>query len=152
MTRNRTRGFTLLEVMIVVVIVGVLAAIALPAYQSQVRKSNRSAAQQFMQDVALREQQIMMDQRGYVPVTDTAYFGNKPSDSNSGVGLAAPSSTTGKYTFVVTRDNTTTPPSYTITATAVGSQDKDASLNKMSLDHLGQRKTYTSGGTVTGSW
>ncbi len=152
MARNRTRGFTLLEVMIVVVIVGVLAAIALPAYQSQVRKSNRSAAQQFMQDVALREQQIMMDQRGYVPVTDTAYFGNKPSDSNSGVGLAAPSSTTGKYTFVVTRDNTTTPPSYTITATAVGSQDKDASLNKMSLDHLGQRKTYTSGGTVTGSW
>ena len=152
MTRNRTRGFTLLEVMIVVVIVGVLAAIALPAYQSQVRKSNRSAAQQFMQDVALREQQIMMDQRGYVPVTDTAYFGNKPSDSNSGVGLAAPSSTTGKYTFVVTRDNTTTPPSYAITATAVGSQDKDASLNKMSLDHLGQRKTYTSGGTVTGSW
>ena len=152
MTRNRTRGFTLLEVMIVVVIVGVLAAIALPAYQSQVRKSNRSAAQQFMQDVALREQQIMMDQRGYVPVTDTAYFGNKPSDSNSGVGLAAPSSTTGKYTFVVTRDNTTTPPSYTNTATAVGSQDKDASLNKMSLDHLGQRKTYTSGGTVTGSW
>lgn len=152
MARNRTRGFTLLEVMIVVVIVGVLAAIALPAYQSQVRKSNRSAAQQFMQDVALREQQIMMDQRGYVPVTDTAYFGNKPSDSNSGVGLAAPSSTTGKYTFVVTRDNTTTPPSYTITATAVGSQDKDASLNKMSLDHLGQRKTYNSGGTVTGSW
>ncbi len=152
MARNRTRGFTLLEVMIVVVIVGVLAAIALPAYQSQVRKSNRSAAQQFMQDVALREQQIMMDQRGYVPVTATAYFGNKPSDSNSGVGLAAPSSTTGKYTFVVTRDNTTTPPSYTITATAVGSQDKDASLNKMSLDHLGQRKTYTSGGTVTGSW
>ena len=152
MARNRTRGFTLLEVMIVVVIVGVLAAIALPAYQSQVRKSNRSAAQQFMQDVALREQQIMMDQRGYVPVTDTAYFGNKPSNSNSGVGLAAPSSTTGKYTFVVTRDNTTTPPSYTITATAVGSQDKDASLNKMSLDHLGHRKTYTSGGTVTGSW
>ncbi len=152
MARNRTRGFTLLEVMIVVVIVGVLAAIALPAYQSQVRKSNRSAAQQFMQDVALREQQIMMDQRGYVPVTDTAYFGNKPSDSNSGVGLAAPSSTMGKYTFVVTRDNTTTPPSYMITATAVGSQDKDASLNKMSLDHLGQRKTYTSGGTVTGSW
>ena len=151
MTRNRTRGFTLLEVMIVVVIVGVLAAIALPAYQSQVRKSNRSAAQQFMQDVALREQQIMMDQRGYVSVGPT-YFANKPSDTNPGVGLTLPDTTTGKYTYGVAADNTTTPPSYTITATAVGSQDKDASLNKMSLDHLGQRKTYTSGGTVTGSW
>lgn len=152
MARNRTRGFTLLEVMIVVVIVGVLAAIALPAYQSQVRKSNRSAAQQFMQDVALREQQIMMDQRGYVPVAATADFGNKPSDSPPGVGLAAPDTTTGKYTYVVTRDNTTTPPSYLITATATGNQDKDANLHSMSLNHLGVRTTYNSGGTATGSW
>jgi len=152
MARNRTRGFTLLEVMIVVVIVGVLAAIALPAYQSQVRKSNRSAAQQFMQDVALREQQIMMDQRGYVRVLATADFGNKPSDSPAGVGLAAPDTTSGKYDFSVDRDNSTTPPSYTINAVALSSQDKDASLHKLTLDHLGQRKTYNSGGTFTGSW
>jgi len=55
------RGFTLLEVMIVCVIVGVLAAIALPAYQNQVHKGNRSAAQHFMLDVATKAQQILMD-------------------------------------------------------------------------------------------
>ena len=152
MSRNRKRGFTLLEIMIVVAIVGILASIALPAYQSQVRKSNRSAAQQFMQDVALREQQIMLDTRGYVAVAATADFANAPSASPTGVGLAAPDTTTGKYTYAVTRDNTTTPPSYTITATATGSQDKDAALHSMTLDHLGQRKTLNSGGTVTGSW
>jgi type IV pilus assembly protein PilE len=151
-TAKRNRGFTLLEVMIVVAIVGILAAIALPAYQNQVRKGNRSAAQQFMQDVALREQQIMLDMRGYVPVAATADFANAPSASPPGVGLAAPATTTGKYTFVVTRDNTTTPPSYTITATATGNQDKDPALHSMTLDHLGARKTFNASNTQTGTW
>src|SRR6476661_8037794 len=121
MARNRTRGFTLLEVMIVVVIVGVLAAIALPAYQSQVRKSNRSAAQQFMQDVATKEQQIMMDRRSYVAVAATADFGNSPSASPPGVGVAAPGTTTGKYDFSVAV-TTGPPPTFTITATAINGQ------------------------------
>jgi len=64
--------------MIVVAIVGILAAIVLPSYQNQIRKSNRSAAQQFMLDVATKEQQILMDTRGYVAVAN-GNFGNKPS-------------------------------------------------------------------------
>jgi len=133
------RGFTLLEVMIVCVIVGVLAAIALPAYQNQVRKGNRSAAQQFMQDVATREQQILLDSRNYVSVSD-GNFGNRPSDSPPGVGVAQPDTTTGKYTFAVAANNATTPPSFTITATAIGSQAVDGNLT---LDHTGAK---------TGNW
>jgi type IV pilus assembly protein PilE len=134
-----TRGFTLLEIMIVVAIVGILAAIALPAYQSQVRKSNRSAAQQFMQDVATKEQQIMLDRRGYVAVAATADFGNSPSASPSGVGLAAPSTTTGKYDFSVAV-TTGTPPTFTITATALNGQTVDGNLT---LNDLGAK---------TGNW
>jgi type IV pilus assembly protein PilE len=42
---KRVRGFTLLEVMIVCVIVGILAAIVLPSYQNQLRKSRRASAE-----------------------------------------------------------------------------------------------------------
>ena len=140
MAIKRNRGFTLLEILTVVVIVGILAAIALPAYQNQVRKGNRSAAQQFMLDVATKEQQILMDSRNYVAVTDTSYFGNKPSDANPGVGIPVPSSTTGKYTFVVTVSNSATPPTFLITATATGSQSVDGNL------------TLTESGVKTGNW
>src|SRR2546423_845182 len=117
--RVRQRGFTLLELMIVGILVGVLAAIALPAYRNQVMKGNRSVAQQFMLDVATREQQLLLDLRGYQSVasssTVTDHFKDPPA--SGGINLPVPSSTAGNYTFVVAADNTTTPPSFTITAT-----------------------------------
>ena len=93
----------------------------LPSYQEQVRKSNRSAAQQFMLDVATKEQQILMDSRSYVAVAN-GNFGNKPSDTNPGVGFPNLRRPPGNTLLAAAVDNAATPPTFTITATAVNAR------------------------------
>jgi type IV pilus assembly protein PilE len=123
----RSRGFTLIEVMITVVIVAILAAVALPSYQFAIIKANRSAAQQFMHDIATREEQLLLDRRAYVAVTTTADFPGAPP---SGLNLTVPKEMSGKYDFSVTAPAGATPPTFTITATPIagGSQANDGSL------------------------
>ena len=52
LTRKSSAGFTLIEVMIVVVIIGILAAIAYPSYQEHVRKAKRADAQAALMELS----------------------------------------------------------------------------------------------------
>jgi type IV pilus assembly protein PilE len=117
MQTTRQRGFTLIELMITVAIVGILAAIAYPSYTSYVRKGVRRAAQAQMMDIANREQQFFLSNRVYVPYSDAT-----PSITASGYSL--PTELTGKYTPTIATSTTT----FTITFTAAGTQLIDGDL------------------------
>ena len=103
---HRSRGFTLIEIIVVVAIIGILAAIAFPSYQNQVRKSNRAAAKSWMLGVANVETQYLMTARAYGDLTAL------------GTAAAMPVEVSRFYTATITVV-AGTPPTYTITVTPV---------------------------------
>lgn len=114
--RTEQRGFSLIELMIVIGIIGVLAAIALPNYQTYLMKSARAAAQAQMMDIANREQQFMLANRTYV---------TKAALQASGFSLEDKVSSRYSYDIAVGAGAV---PSFTITFTAIGAQLSDGNL------------------------
>lgn len=109
-------GFTLVELMIVIIIVGILVTVALPAYQNQVIRGNRTAAQAEMLDIANRQQQHLLSNRAYMDKTTLQT-----------TGYALDPDVAKHYVYTITLGTLATP-TYTITFTPSGRQAKDGAL------------------------
>lgn len=114
--RRRLRGFTLIELMIVVAIVGILVAVALPAYNQSVRKSRRADAKTALLDLAQREERYNSTANQYSgTATDLGY----PTGTTFPISVQTGS--TSYYTISITPapgDTATALPSTTFLATA----------------------------------
>ena len=138
---KKQTGFTLIELMITVAIVGILATIAYPSYAEYIIRSNRAAAASFVLNVASKQEQYNLNARQYA--ADLATLNN---------GATTPVEVSSKYTVTVTADNTVAPPTYIIKAVPTGSQQiRDTKCASLIIDQAGLR-SISGTGTVAGCW
>ena len=137
---KRSAGFTLIEIMIVVVIIGILAAIAFPSYQSYVMRSNRSEAQALLSDVAAREERFFTQNNSYVSATaDVASLG------------ISGNSQTGLYSVTIA-EGEASDGGYLLTATPQRApQTNDAECATFTLNAVGSRGASGTG-TAESCW
>lgn len=155
--KTRNTGFSLIELMVAVLVVGILTAIAVPTYQNSVRKARRTEARSALVDLQAREER---------------YFSTHPSQGYSSMasdmGYAASSATTdlassamnigsGYYTVQINNfsaaPTATTTGTYTLVATAVSgtSQYKDTGCRSFSIDQSGLQGATDSSGASSAS-
>lgn len=145
MQRRKQNGFTLIELMITVAIVGILAMVAYPSYTQYIVRANRSAAQSFMFAVNNKQEQYMLDARRYAA----------GSTALVDMGMTVPADVSSRYTITAACTMPTAvgnctalagAPTYLITGTPIGSQlTGDTKCGKLSLSNLGAK-------TPAGCW
>jgi type IV pilus assembly protein PilE len=131
-----SRGFTLIELMIALVILAVVSSYAIASYQKSILKTNRAAAKTTLGKLSSAEENYHFSHNNYA-ATATTLIG------------AIPAQVSQKYTFSVTPAAPST--TYTWTATATGGQLKDTDCKTFSISSSGLQSATNSAGTANSS-
>lgn len=122
---KKNRGFTLIELMIAVAVIGILAAVGYPAYLDQIRKARRAEAQAALMNISARQQQRLLDTRSYATTVDA-------------LNITIPNTVLQTYTVTLTV-GTATVPTFTAMATpSSGSQAADK-CGALSINQVGTK-------------
>ena len=138
MNMKTESGFNIIELMIVVVIIGILFAISLPAYQNYTLRSHRTGAHSSLVDIAARQERFVMQNNSYTTEISGA----------AGLNIGSTESREGYYNLEVAAcAGGTIATCYQITATAAGSQTADNNCLT-----IGYSSTGVKSGTTDECW
>ncbi|KPV97249.1 Fimbrial protein precursor [Pseudoalteromonas sp. P1-9] len=129
---KKIAGFTLIELMVVVAIIGILTAIAYPSYVDYLYKGSRAEAMSSLLDIANRQEQFYADNHKYTA-------------SLSDLGVIS-TSDSGLFTLTLTSDGS----SFSVTASPLDyPATKDPECSGFKINELGQKTATGSGGNNT---
>jgi type IV pilus assembly protein PilE len=127
---KRATGFSLIELMIVVMIVGVLMGISVPAYQGYVMRSHRTDAHSSLLDIAARQERFVAQRNTYT--TEVA--------ADTGLNMGSANSRDGYYTLgAAACAGGAITNCYVITASAAGKQANDTGCTSITYDSAGTK-------------
>lgn len=144
MSRPAETGVTLVELMLVVAIAAILAAISYPGYRQHVLRAGRTEGQALLLDAAAREARYFAQNNSYVVATDDLAQLGLPRVMAKGAD-----STSGRYLLTV-EPGAETDGGYRLTATPQDSQAQDLSCGALSLNTLGERQSAA--GSAADCW
>ena len=133
MENKMKKGFTLIELMVTVAIVGIITVIALPVYKNYIRKGNRQNTETYIMDCTQRLERFYSAALTY----------NGSTIANQCV---TPSNISNLYTINLTVSSTSNGDSlYNLSATAIstGDQNNDTGCTTLSVDQLGNKSPAT---------
>lgn len=139
---TRHRGFSLIELLVVVAIVAVISAIAYPSYTNFIVKSKRAVGTSTMLRVADRQQQFFMDNKQYALSLTALGFATDPIVLNDEGAETSATDNRRTYSLAITNATAT---GYTLVATPLLAQASKDACAKLTLTQAGTKGQTGSG-------